>query len=289
MAPASTEAFDYVVVGAGPAGCAVAARLAEGAPQSRVALLETGSEKPSLLSDIPLGIAALVPLKTKHNYAYQTEPQPGLGGRRGYQPRGRGLGGSSLINAMIYVRGQPEDYDGWAAAGCAGWGFDDVLPYFLRSENNARGADDFHGVGGPLQVSDLTYRNPAVEAFVQAAELAGFRRNADFNGASQEGVGPYQVFQRDGLRYSAARAYLANRPQNLAIFANCRAMRILFEGRRATGVACDGPAGKRIFSANAEVIVSAGAFGSPQLLMLSGLGPGERLRRLGVELVAESP
>ena len=200
--------YDYIVIGAGPAGCAVARRLAQSSTGTTVALVEAGPAKASMLSDIPLGIAALVPMRSRRNYAYETTPQAGFGGRKGYQPRGRGLGGSSLINAMVYTRGQPQDYDEWAALGCKGWGWADVLPYFKRSEDNARGADAWHGVGGPLHVSDLSYRNPAVEAFVEAAVQAGFPRNADFNGAAQEGVGAYQVFQKNGRRYNAARAYL---------------------------------------------------------------------------------
>ena len=165
---AGPPAVDYIVIGAGPAGCAVAARLAQFSPDSRVALIEAGPAKASALSDVPLGIALLVPFRSQRNYAYETTPQAGFGGRRGFQPRGRGLGGSSLINAMIYMRGQPQDYDSWAALGCKGWGWADVFPYFKRSEDNARGADEWHGVGGPLHVSDLAHRNPAVEAFVAA-------------------------------------------------------------------------------------------------------------------------
>ena len=179
--------YDFIVIGAGPAGCAVARRLAQSSTGTTVALVEAGPAKASLLSDIPLGIAALVPMRSRRNYAYETTPQAGFGGRKGYQPRGRGLGGSSLINAMVYTRGQPQDYDEWAALGCKGWGWADVLPYFKRSEDNARGADAWHGVGGPLHVSDLSYRNPAVEAFVEAAVQAGFPRNADFNGADARG------------------------------------------------------------------------------------------------------
>ncbi|MBV9287741.1 MAG: GMC family oxidoreductase N-terminal domain-containing protein [Hyphomicrobiales bacterium] len=281
--------FDFIVVGAGPAGCAIAARLAQSARETSVALIEAGPAKASLLSDVPLGIAALVPMGSRRNYAYETVPQAGFGGRKGYQPRGRGLGGSSLINAMIYTRGQPQDYDAWAALGCKGWGWSDVLPYFKRSEDNARGADAFHGAGGPLHVSDLAYRNPAVEAFLAAAVQAGFPRNGDFNGASQEGVGPYQVFQKSGRRYNAARAYLEPRPPNLAIFAETPARRILFEGGRATGVLCGRAGAERRLAARREIILSCGAFGSPQLLMASGVGPPEQLKSFGLEPVVATP
>ena len=284
--PKGRDSYDYIIVGGGPAGCAVAARLAQARPNASVALLETGPARASWLSDVPLGIAALVPFRSARNYAYQTVPQPGLGGRRGYQPRGRGLGGSSLINAMIYVRGQPEDYDSWAAAGCAGWGWSDVLPYFLRSEDNARGASALHAVGGPLHVSDLTYPNPARQAFVDASTQVGFPFNPDFNGPTQVGVGAFQVFQRNGRRYNAARAYLqsgAPKP-NLHVLPAQRARRVTFEGRRAVGVECDGRDGVRSLRANAEIILSAGAFGTPQLLMLSGIGPGAILRRFGIEV-----
>jgi choline dehydrogenase-like flavoprotein len=282
--------YDYIVIGAGPAGCAVAARLAQSSTETSVALIEAGPAKASVLSDVPLGIAALVPLRSRRNYAYETTPQAGLGGRRGYQPRGRGLGGSSLINAMIYTRGQPQDYDGWSALGCKGWGWADVLPYFKRSEDNARGADAWHGVGGPLHVSDLSYRNPAVEAFVEAAVQAGFPRNADFNGVSQEGVGPYQLFQKNGRRYNAARAYLqsASLP-NLTILSEAQASRILFEGRRAGGVVVRRARVEERFNARREIVVCAGAFGSPQLLMVSGIGPAEHLKRFGIDIVAGAP
>jgi choline dehydrogenase-like flavoprotein len=281
---------DYIVVGAGPGGCAVAARLAQASSETRVALIEAGPANASFLSDAPLGIAALVPFRSRRNYAYETVPQAGFGGRRGYQPRGRGLGGSSLINAMIYTRGQPEDYDGWAALGCKGWGYAGVLPYFKRSEDNAHGADAWHGMGGPLHVSDLTYRNPASAAFVEAAVQAGFPRNEDFNGASQEGVGLYQVFQKDGRRYNAARAYLqASPPPNLAIYAECQATRVLFEDRRAIGIAYRRGAPEARLFARREIVVACGAFGSPQLLMVSGVGPAEHLRSLGIAVVADAP
>jgi choline dehydrogenase-like flavoprotein len=283
---------DFIVVGAGPAGCAVAARLAQSSSATSVALIEAGPARASLLSDVPLGIAALVPRRSRRNYAYETTPQPGFGGRRGYQPRGRGLGGSSLINAMICTRGQPQDYDAWSALGCKGWGWSDVLPYFKRSEDNARGADAWHGVGGPLRVSDLSYANPAVEAFVKAAVQAGYKRNTDFNGETQEGVGPYQVFQKNGRRYNAARAYLQSSPaasSNLETLADRQARRILFEGRRAVGVAYGSGGAERRLYARGEVIVCGGAFGSPQLLMVSGIGPGEQLKRFGIDLVHDAP
>jgi choline dehydrogenase-like flavoprotein len=282
---------DFIVIGAGPAGCAVASGLAQSSSATSVALIEAGPAGASLLSDVPLGIAALVPRRSRWNYAYETTPQPGLGGRRGYQPRGRGLGGSSLINAMIYTRGQPQDYDGWAALGCKGWSWSDVLPYFKRSEDNARGADAWHGVGGPLRVSDLSYANPAVEAFVNAAVQAGLKRNTDFNGETQEGVGPYQVFQKNGRRYNAARAYLQSSPaaSNLKALADCQARRILFEGQRAVGVAYGAAGADRRLYARREVIVCGGAFGSPQLLMVSGIGPAHRLKSFGIDVVHEAP
>jgi choline dehydrogenase-like flavoprotein len=281
--------FDYIVIGAGPAGCAVAARLAQSSAETSVALVETGPAKASMLSDVPLGLAALLPLRSRRNYAYQTVPQTGLGGRKGYQPRGRGLGGSSLINAMIYTRGQPQDYDGWAALGCKGWGWSDLLLYFRRAEDNARGADTWHGAGGPLHVCDLSYRNPAVDAFIEAAIEAGFQRNADFNGVSQEGVGPYQVFQRNGRRYNAARAYLQSAPlPNLTILAEAQARRIVFESGRAAGVVIRRGAAEEQLAARREIVLCGGAFGSPQLLMVSGIGPAEHLKSCGIEVVRDS-
>jgi choline dehydrogenase-like flavoprotein len=281
---------DYIVAGGGPAGCAVAARLAQYAPDARIALIEAGPAKASLLSDIPLGIAVLVPYRSRRNYAFETTPQAGFGGRKGYQPRGRGLGGSSLINGMIYIRGQPQDYDDWAALGCKGWSWSDVLPYFKRSEDNARGADAWHGVGGPLHVSDLSYRNAATAAFIEAAAQTQLRVNPDFNGAVQEGVGAYQVFQRNGHRYNAARAYLEAAPAaNIAVYPESQVRRIVFEGRRAVGVVFLRGGREERLEARREVILSSGAFASPQLLMLSGVGPGETLRRFGIEVVHDAP
>ncbi|WP_441918875.1 GMC family oxidoreductase [Phyllobacterium sp. TAF24] len=281
---------DYIVVGAGPAGCAVASRLARAPGNSNVALFETGPRRAPLLSNIPLGIAGLVPLKSRFNYGYETTPQAALNGRRGYQPRGRGVGGSSLINAMIYVRGQPEDYDAWAELGCTGWGWQDVLPYFKRSEDNVRGEDAWHGAGGPLRVSELSNDSPATAAFVEAAVQAGYPRNDDFNGESQEGVGPYQVFQKDGARYNAGRAYLeAPAMNNLQVLAGQQVRRIVFDGRRAVGVAYGLPDREEILYANREIIISGGAFGSPQLLMVSGIGPADHLRQLGIDVVFDAP
>lgn len=284
---------DYIVVGAGPAGSALATRLAEGDPTAQVLLIEAGPAKPSFLSVMPAGLAQLVPRRNRHNYAYQTVPQAGLGGRTGYVPRGRGLGGSSLINAMIYVRGQPEDYDGWAALGCPGWAWSDVLPFFRRSEANQRpgGLDEaLHGRQGPLVVSDLASPSPVSQAFVTAAQACGLPANADFNGARQEGVGLYQVFQQGGRRLDASRAYRGRAPQpNLQVLAEVRVNRVCFEGRRASGVEVADRDGVRVLTARREVILSAGAIASPQLLCLSGIGPADELARLGIPLVADAP
>ena len=207
-------------------------------------------------------------------------PQAQLDGRKGYVPRGRGVGGSSLINAMICTRGQPQDYDGWAALGCTGWSWRDVLPLFRRIEDYQHGADAWHGVGGPLPVSDLRSPSPVSRAFVEAAVQCGYPRNQDFNGPRQEGVGLYQVFQRDGRRLDAGRAYLGEPPShrpNLRVLAGQPVQRILFEGQRASGVQVGG----RNLRARREVLLCAGAFGSPQLLMLSGIGPAAHLREHG--------
>lgn len=285
----TAQEFDYLIVGGGSAGCVLAARLSEDADAS-VCLLEAGKPDTSLFVRVPAGTAAMLP--TRHNnWAFETEPQPGLNGRRGYQPRGRTLGGSSAINAMIYTRGHPSDYDGWAAAGNPGWSWSEVLPWFRRSEDNSRGEDAWHGVGGPLSVSDLRSPNPICEDFLQAAEQAGFARNADFNGPEQEGVGLYQVTQRNGERWSAARAFLAParaRP-NLDVRTRAHVTRILFEGRRAVGVEYRQDGATKLLRARREVLLSAGALQSPQLLMLSGVGPREELRRHGIPVLHERP
>ncbi len=290
--------FDYVVVGGGSAGCVMAARLAENT-KLRICLIEAGGENRNLAIRAPLGIVGLVPafpFFRYANWAFQTEPQAGLNGRRGYQPRGRGLGGSSAINAMLYIRGHPSDYDGWAEAGCTGWGWEDVLPWFRFSERNSRGTDAYHGLSGPLQVGDQKRPRAMSRAFVDAAVEAGFPRNDDFNGRDQEGVGLYQVTQffdgpRQGERCSAAAAYLHPRLDwpNLHVITGARASRILFEGVRATGVAYQRGGRTETVTARAEVILSAGTFGSPQLLMLSGVGPGAELAAHGIPVTLDSP
>jgi len=284
--------YDYIIVGGGSGGCALAGRLARRRPDATIALIEAGPDTArSPRVNIPLGLGGTVPLRCAFNYGYFTTPQPGLAGRRGFQPRGRGLGGSSAINAMIYTRGHPLDYDDWARLGCPGWAWADVLPYFLRAEDNQRGASAWHGAGGPLTVSDLRFRNPFSTRFVRAAIETGFSANDDFNGPQQEGVGFYQVTQRDGSRCTAARAYLSDPPPNLHIITHAQVMRVTFDGARASGVELvrDGHGELEQIEARAEVILAAGAFGTPQLLMCSGIGPAAALAALGIEVRRDAP
>jgi choline dehydrogenase-like flavoprotein len=282
--------FDYIVVGGGSGGCVLAARLSED-PTASVALLEAGGPNDGVLNRVPTGAAVHIMRRNACNWAFSTVPQAGLGGRIGYQPRGRGLGGSSAINAMVYLRGQPEDYDEWSAGGAAGWSWREVLPYFLRSENNERGASAWHGAGGPLNVADLRSPHPFAARFIEAAQQAGLPRNDDFNGPTQEGVGFYQVTQKNGERWSVARAYLdpARGRRNLHVESGALATRILFDGRRATGVEFDQRGTLKTLRARREVLVAAGALQSPQLLMVSGIGPGADLQALGIEVRADLP
>ena len=281
--------FDYVIVGGGSAGCVLAARLSEDAA-TRVCLLEAGPADSSVLLHCPAGLALLA--KTGGaNWKFETVPQAGFGGRRGYQPRGKVLGGSSSVNAMIYLRGQAEDYDGWAAAGNPGWSWADVLPLFKRAEHNERGADAFHGSGGPLNVMDLAQPNRFGSVFVEAGREAGHAVNADFNGAHQEGVGFYQVTHKNGERFSAAKAYLTPNRQrpNLTVLTGAHTTRVVCEGRRAVGVEFRRDGVVSLAKASREVLLAAGALQSPQLLLLSGIGPGDELRRHGIDVRHDLP
>jgi choline dehydrogenase len=281
--------FDYIIVGAGSAGCVLANRLTASG-RHRVLLLEAGGRDRNIWIHIPLGYGKLFS-NPKVNWLYSTEPEPELNNRRVIQPRGKVLGGSSSINGLLYIRGQHEDYDHWRQLGNAGWAFADVLPYFRRAEDQERGADDLHGVGGHLKVSDVCEPHPLCEAFIAAAQQSGFPRNDDFNGPTQEGAGYFQLTARNGRRWSTAVGYLkdARRRPNLAVVPNALATRVLFSGRRAIGVEYRQGETTHTAHANAEVIVSGGAFNSPQLLQLSGLGPAKILRELGIGVVADMP
>jgi len=281
--------FDYIIIGAGSAGCVLAARLCEN-PDVTVALLEAGPADTSVLIHCPAGLPLLARQKST-SWGFETVPQPGLNGRRGYQPRGKVLGGSSSVNAMVYTRGHRSDYDGWAAQGNPGWSYDEVLPYFRRAEHNERGADRYHGTGGPLNVMDLASANAWDAHFVAAAVQAGFAHNQDFNGAEQEGVGHYQVTQRDGERFSAAKAYLTPHLQrpNLQVFTGAHTTRILLEKKRATGVEFQHGGMVKQLLARREVLLCAGALMSPQILMLSGVGPHQHLLDKGIATVHDLP
>jgi choline dehydrogenase len=285
----SDQSFDFIVSGAGSAGAAVAARLSENG-RYRVLLLEAGPPDTNPWIHIPIGFARTY-VDPKVNWKFESAPHPQFDGRRMYLPRGKTLGGTSSINGMVYIRGHPRDYDGWRQRGCTGWDWDSVLPFFRKAENQQRGANEFHGVGGPLTVSDQAETSELCDALIAAAEQAGIPRNPDFNGARQEGTGYYQCTTGNRRRWSSARAYLAparHRP-NLVIRTRCHATRVLIEDGRATGIEYQAPHGRETARARREVIVAGGAFGSPHLLLLSGLGPAEHLQEYGIAVVRDMP
>jgi choline dehydrogenase len=276
--------YDYVIVGAGSAGCVLANRLSED-PSTRVLLLEAGGRDRSLKIKIPAAFPEQ--FHTKLDWDFATEPEPHVDGRSLYIPRGKMLGGSSSMNAMLYVRGRPLDYDSWEAQGAPGWGYSDVLPYFIKAEDNVRGQSAYHGAGGPLRVSEQRSPRPMDRRLLAASELAGIPRIADYNGPEQDGVSMLQVTQKNGRRFSAADGYLRpalTRP-NLDVRTNATVLGIDLEGGRAVGVRVrKGRSGLEVLRAEREVLLSAGAIGSPQLLLLSGIGPGEDLRAAGIEV-----
>ncbi|MEO8346558.1 MAG: choline dehydrogenase [Betaproteobacteria bacterium] len=281
--------FDYVIVGGGTAGCVLANRLTEDGG-ARVLMLEAGPRDNYLWIHIPIGYGKTM-FHPVYNWGFNTEPEPAMNGRKIYWPRGRGLGGSSSINGLIYVRGQPQDYDAWAAAGNRGWGWHDVLPYFIRSEGNRRGASATHGADGPLVCSDIGARHELIEAIIAGAGELDVPRTDDFNGGVQEGAGYYQLFTNNGWRCSTAVGYLrpAQTRANLAVEVGARATRVLFEGSRATGVEYrQGGELKKVHAAR-EVILAAGSLQSPQLLQLSGIGPAPLLQQFGIPVVRDLP
>jgi choline dehydrogenase len=280
--------YDYVIVGAGSAGCVLAARLSED-PDVKVALVEAGGQDSRPEIAMPMAFPML--LKSSIDWDLYGEPEPGLNGRRFYLPRGKVVGGSGSINAMIYVRGNRADYDGWAAGGAEGWSYDEVLPYFKRSEDNERGESEFHGAGGPMSVSDSRAMSPLIETMIEASRLAGHEVNDDFNGAQQDGVGRFQLTQRNGRRCSTAAAFLhpAEQRPNLDVFTDSMALRILFDGARAVGVEIARNGAAEELRAERDVILSAGAYQSPVLLMISGIGPAADLRQFGIDVRADLP
>jgi choline dehydrogenase len=284
-----TRSYDYVIIGGGSAGCVLAARLTED-PNVSVALLEAGDADKAQEISTPIAWPGLA--KTKFDWDFASEPEPALNGRRVYIARGKTLGGSSAVNAMIYMRGNPMDYDGWAKEGAPGWSYQEILPYFIKSESNQRGDGRFHGRSGPLSVQDGRYKHPLVDRFVEAGIQAGHAHNDDFNGASQLGVGRLQFTMRDGLRWSAADAYLhpARQRPNLHVLTGVLVTRVLLEGSRAVGVTISRYGNQEeTLRAEREVILSAGAYNSPQILMLSGIGPASGLKGFGIAPIVDLP
>lgn len=283
-----SKTYDFIIVGAGSAGCILAARLTEDL-RTRVLLLEAGGAGGAKEIRIPAAFSKL--FKTGVDWNYATEPEPYLHERRLYWPRGKVVGGSSAINAMIYIRGNRADYDSWRELGNVGWGFAEVLPYFKKSENQERGASEFHGVGGPVNVADPRYVNPLTRAFLAAAEEIGIARNSDFNGAEQDGAALYQVTQKNGARWSAADGYLqpARERSNLTVLTGAHATRVLMEGKRAVGVAFLRGGVAEEARADREVILAGGTVNSPQLLMLSGIGPASELKAAGISPMHDLP
>jgi choline dehydrogenase len=281
--------FDYIVTGAGSAGAVVAARLSESG-RYRVLLLEAGPPDSNPWIHIPLGFARTY-VDPRVNWKMESAAHERLGGRQMYVPRGKTLGGTSSINGMVYMRGHPRDYDEWRQAGLAGWDWDGVLPFFKKAENQTRGPDPWHGVGGPLDVSDPPQRSELADAMIAAAEALGIPRNPDFNGATQEGTGYYQTTTARSRRRSTAQAYLApaRGRANLVVRTGAHARRVVIEGGRAVGVEFQTARGRETARAGREVIVSGGAYGSPQLLMLSGIGPAQHLREMGIEVLRDMP
>ena len=284
--------YDYIIVGAGSAGCALAARLAWERPKLRILVLEAGGPDKSFMLKMPAGFASLGE-KTPYNWHYETTPQKHCNDRRMYWPRGKTLGGSSAINAMLYVRGHASDYDHWRQLGNEGWSYEDVLPYFKKAENNERGADAFHGTGGPLNVADQVDPSKLNEAFLKAAEQAGHKRNKDFNGAEQDGVGLYQVTQKNKQRWSAASAYLrpavANSGAHLEVITGALTERIIFDENRAMGVRYTLNGRDEVARVTREIILCGGAVNSPQLMMLSGIGPADHLKSIGIRPLHDLP
>ena len=284
------DSFDTIIIGAGSAGCVIAGQLAA-AGTRKILVLEAGPHDRSPWLHLPIGYGKMF-YNPAVNWMYETEPVPGLANRRIYQPRGKVVGGSSAINAMVYSRGQAEDYDGWEALGNRGWGWPDVLRLYRRIEDHDLGASEWHGAGGPLHITDIaSTAHPLTALFIKAGAEVGLSFNPDLNGATTEGVGTYQITTRRGIRESAARAFLrpAMRTGRVRVEAETLVTRILFDGRRAVGVECRQHGDVKTFCANAEIILCGGAFNSPQLLQLSGIGPGALLREHGIDVISDSP